>query len=129
MKSEENVSWLHSSATWSGDGDQPMPTPVRKGDNWYQCNVVVVNDMGVHARPASLIVGLSNKFKCDVTIHKDQEPVDGKSILQILSLSAEMGTPLLLETRGPDAEEAIKALSLLVASGFNERQSGPAEKS
>lgn len=97
-----------------------MPTPVRKGDNWFQCNVVVVNEMGIHARPASLFVGLSNKFNCDVTIHKGNEPVDGKSILQILSLSAEAGTPLMLETRGPDAQQAIEALCKLVVSGFSE---------
>lgn len=97
-----------------------MPTPVRKGDDWFQCDVVVVNEMGIHARPASLFVGLSNRFNCDVTIHKGAEPVDGKSILQILSLSAEMGTPLKLETRGPDAEAAIAELAKLIASGFCE---------
>lgn len=118
MKSEQNA--LHSSATWSENGDHPMPTPVRKGDNWFQCDVVVVNEMGIHARPASLLVGLSNKFDCDVTIVKGSEPVDGKSILQILSLSAEAGTPLRFETRGPDAEVAINELAKLVASGFSE---------
>jgi phosphocarrier protein len=82
--------------------------------------VEIVNEMGLHARPASAFVGLSNTFKSDVTIHKGSERVDGKSILQLLSLSAEVGTRLVLETRGPDAQEALEALCALVARGFNE---------
>lgn len=106
--------------TWSQNEVPTQGSPVRVSTDRFQMNVVIVNEMGLHARPASLFVELANKFTCEVTIFKGSEPVDGKSILQLLSLSAEAGTPLVLETRGPDAKVAVQALSDLVASGFNE---------
>lgn len=106
--------------TWSQNEVPKQGSPVRVSTDRFQMNVVIVNEMGLHARPASLFVELANKFTCEVTIHKGSEQVDGKSILQLLSLSAEAGTPLVLETRGPDAKVAVQALSDLVASGFNE---------
>lgn len=106
----------------SSNGQQGTPQPI--GDGHYRCEVMIVNEMGMHARPASLFVELANRFHSDVAIQKGNEAVDGKSILQLLSLSAEHGTPLVLETRGADAEAAVSALANLVASGFNEM--GPA---
>lgn len=94
--------------------------PYRIGPHHYQCVVQVVNDMGLHARPATLLVGSASKFACDVRVGKGSDRVDGKSILQLLSLCAESGTKLALETRGPDAEAAIEELVALVSSGFQE---------
>lgn len=98
--------------------------PQMVGDGHYRCEVLVINEMGMHARPASLFVELANQFSSEVAIQKGGDAVDGKSILQLLSLSAESGTPLVLEARGEDAEAAVLALANLVASGFNEM--GPA---
>ncbi|QDU63654.1 HPr-like protein Crh [Planctomycetes bacterium Pan216] len=102
------------------NGDAQGPTPVRVDANHYRSQVVIVNSMGLHARPASLFVERANCFESNVTIQKGSDEVDGKSILQLLSLSAEEGTALVLETRGPDAEAASISLSQLVASGFDE---------
>ena len=52
----------------------------------------VRNKMGVHARPAALIVQTANRFPCDVTLVKDGQPVNGKSIMGVLMLAAPMGT-------------------------------------
>lgn len=96
----------------------------RPGNNHFRCVVKVVNEMGLHARPASLLVELASQFASDVRIIKGNSSCDGKSILQLLSLSAEMGTPLTIETVGVDAEGAIRAVAGLVQNGFNEREAG-----
>jgi phosphocarrier protein len=94
--------------------------PVRLDADHYAIDVKVVNEMGLHARPASLVVGIATKFPCEITIQHGPKRVDGKSILQLLSLSAEMGTELKLETRGRDALEAIRQLAELVENGFHD---------
>jgi phosphocarrier protein len=100
--------------------EQAGPSPVRIGDDHYALEVTVVNEMGLHARPASLVVGIASKYPCEVSIQHGPKRVDGKSILQLLSLSAEMGTPLKLETRGDGALQAIQQLGELVENGFND---------
>ena len=113
-------------ATGYGDDvSRPDRSPRQIDMDHFQAELVVVNKMGLHARPATRFVELANKFECDVTIYKGGEKVDGKSILQLLSLSAEMTTRLLLETRGRGAEAAILALGDLVSSGFDEGEVSP----
>lgn len=90
------------------------------GANHYRCDVTIVNDMGLHARPATLFVKLANSFASEIVIRKGNNPVDGKSILQLFSLAAEVGTPLVLEAKGADAPAALTALAALIAAGFNE---------
>ena len=70
------------------------------------------------------MVGVASKYPCEIVIYSGSNKVDGKSILQLLSLSAEMGTKLKLETRGPGAREAIEALSRLVEQGFSDPPTG-----
>lgn len=100
--------------------EQKTPSPVQLGVDHYVCEVSVPNEMGLHARPASLVVGLTSKYECEVAIESGDLRVDAKSILQLLSLSAEMGTRLKLEARGNDALEAITALAELVRKGFHD---------
>jgi phosphocarrier protein HPr len=83
-------------------------------------NVVVGNAHGLHARPASLIMKLASRFQSKVELVKDHERVDGKSILEILTLGAAPGTNLIIEVTGPDAESALEALAQLFASNFAE---------
>ncbi len=109
-----------ASAERGDAGSCPIDGPVRVGADHYRSTVTIVNEMGLHARPASLFVELANRFDCDVALSKGRTRVDGKSILQLLSLSAEAGTKLVLETRGPEASPALAALARLVASGFQE---------
>ena len=89
--------------------------------------VVVSNPQGLHARPASLIMKLSNRFQSRIELVKGNERVDGKSILEILTLGATPGTNLVIEADGPDAESALEALAELFASDFAESYKEPTQ--
>ena len=81
-------------------------------------SVTITNPQGLHARPAYMLVELAGKFEATVTITKEGERVDGKSILEILSLGAPNGTELEIEASGPDAEMAVEALVELIQQDF-----------
>ncbi|QDU30586.1 Phosphocarrier protein HPr [Anatilimnocola aggregata] len=85
-----------------------------------QRTVVVANTQGFHARPAHLFVKLAMSYKCKVQIRKGNQVIDGKSILDLLTLGAGNGTQLQLQATGADAEEAVEALAQLVEGGFGE---------
>lgn len=82
--------------------------------------VKVVNKLGLHARPAALLVTTASKFKSQFFISKDSIRVNGKSIMGVMMLAAEMGTELILEVDGPDEAEAIEEIIKMIASGFDE---------
>lgn len=82
--------------------------------------VVVQNPQGLHARPADLFAKLAVQYQSKIEVIKDNERVDGKSILAILTLAAVEGTELTLEAVGCDANEAIDALATLVRQNFAE---------
>ena len=88
-------------------------------------SVIVVNPQGFHARPAHLFVKLAGSFQAHVEIAKGNEVINGKSILDLLTLGAGNGTTLTLRANGPDAEAAVEALAKLVEGGFGEM--APAE--
>lgn len=81
---------------------------------------MVGNAQGLHARPASLIVKLANQYQARIEFIKDNSRIDGKSILDILTLGAPQGTNLVIEADGPDAESALEALAALFTSNFGE---------
>jgi phosphocarrier protein len=80
----------------------------------------IVNQEGLHARPAARIVRLASQFNSDIEIAKDGLGVNGKSIMGVMMLAAECGSSILIRADGPDAEQAVEALTQLVASGFGE---------
>ena len=82
--------------------------------------VTVVNPQGFHARPAHLFVKLAASFQSQVEILKGNEIINGKSILDLLTLGAGNGTTLTLRASGPDAQAAVDALAELVEGGFGE---------
>lgn len=82
--------------------------------------VEIVNELGLHARPAALFVRQASKFKADIKIIKDGREADGKSILDIMMLTARRGTSICIQARGEDAGAAVESLSRLVKSGFHE---------
>ncbi len=82
--------------------------------------VEIVNELGLHARPAALFVRQASKFKADIKIIKDDREADGKSILDIMMLTARRGTNIVISADGEDAEAAVKALRQLVENGFHE---------
>lgn len=83
-------------------------------------NVQIVNKHGLHARPAAEIVKAASRFKCDITISRDDLEVNGKSIMGVMMLAAEFGASITLRATGPDADDALEALTALVASRFGE---------
>jgi phosphocarrier protein HPr len=80
----------------------------------------IVNRLGLHARAAAKLVHQASQFQSEVTIVKDNEEVDGKSILGILLLAAAQGTEITLRCEGSDEEEALTALAGLIAGRFGE---------
>lgn len=86
--------------------------------------VTVINPEGLHARPAYMFVELATKFDAQIEVIKENERIDGKSILSILTLGAEQGTELSLLATGPDAEDAVNQLARLFADGFPGRENG-----
>jgi phosphocarrier protein len=80
----------------------------------------IVNQEGLHARPAARIVRLANGFAAEIQLAKDGLEVNGKSIMGVMMLAAECGSSILIRANGPDAEQAVQALAELVASGFGE---------
>ncbi len=82
--------------------------------------VTIKNKLGLHARASSAFVKLSGKFKADVTLRKDEQVVNGKSILGIMTLAAGKGSQLVLTTNGVDADQAMQELAGLIDDGFGE---------
>lgn len=80
----------------------------------------VVNALGLHARAAAQLVKVANKFQCDVTVTKDGQNVNGKSIMGVLMLAATHGSTIVVKTDGEDATPAMDALAKLIAEGFGE---------
>ena len=80
----------------------------------------IVNQEGLHARPAARIVRLASSFASDIELAKDGVDVNGKSIMGVMMLAAECGSSIIIRAKGPDAEQAVQALAELVASGFGE---------
>jgi phosphotransferase system HPr (HPr) family protein len=90
--------------------------------NCTSARVTITNKLGLHARPAMVFVELAGKFKSDVTVRRcdASDPVDGKSIMQMMMLAATQGTEIELSANGEDAEEALSELVALVESKFGE---------
>lgn len=80
----------------------------------------IVNRLGLHARAAAKLVHLASRYDSRVTLVKDGDEVDAKSILGILLLAAAQGTRLTLRTDGADEEEALAAVAGLIADRFEE---------
>jgi phosphotransferase system HPr (HPr) family protein len=85
-----------------------------------KADVTIENELGLHARPAMTFVELANQYKSDIRISKDDQTVDGKSIMQVMMLAATQGTDLEISAEGSDAEEAIAALQKLIENKFEE---------
>lgn len=80
----------------------------------------IVNQDGLHARPAAQIVKLANSFSSNIELIKDGVSVNGKSIMGVMMLAAEFGSSINIRAHGPDDQQAVEALVRLVESGFGE---------
>jgi phosphocarrier protein len=81
---------------------------------------VIGNKLGLHARPAAVFVQTANRFEASVEVQKEDIKIDGKSIMGIMTLAAEMGSSILVRVTGRDATEAMEALAKLIGSNFGE---------
>lgn len=80
--------------------------------------VTIVNPLGMHARPAGLLVKVALQFQCEVHILKNGHRVNAKSIMGLLTLAAAQGTRLTVICKGHDARQAMDAVRALIESGF-----------
>lgn len=80
----------------------------------------IINKRGLHARASAKFVEMASKFRSEITVVKDDNSVSGRSIMGLMMLAAAKGTVVELIARGPDAREAIAALTSLIAARFHE---------
>ncbi len=80
--------------------------------------VVVQNQVGLHARPATFFIQKANEFKSSIWVEKDERRVNAKSLLGVLSLGIVGNTEIKIIVDGVDEKEALNALIALVESGF-----------
>lgn len=83
-------------------------------------DVVVENQVGLHARPATFFIQKANEFKSSIWVEKEERRANAKSLLGVLSLGIMGGTQIRLIAGGTDEQEAVEALAKLVESGFAE---------
>ena len=82
--------------------------------------VVINNQVGLHARPATFFIQKANEFKSSIWVEKEERRVNAKSLLGVLSLGIVKGTTVTIIADGADEEEAIETLSALIDSDFSE---------
>ena len=88
----------------------------------HRASLEIRNRLGLHARAAALLVQTASRFDAEVTIAKDGQVVNGRSIMGVMMLAAEQGSHIEVETSGPDARAALDAITNLVANKFNESE-------
>ena len=76
--------------------------------------LTIINKLGVHARPAALFVKTANRYECEISVEKDGEKVNGKSIMGLMMLAAGPGSKLTVHAEGDDAAKAVNDLEILV---------------
>jgi len=92
----------------------------KEGQETVERTFVIGNKLGLHARPAAIFVQTANRFESSVEVQKEDLKIDGKSIMGIMTLAAEMGASIIVRTTGKDALAALDALAKLIESNFGE---------
>lgn len=106
----------------SPTGDVPPVAGVPDGGDEQRLtrNLFIQNQLGMHARPCGKFVRISQRFQAQITVEKDGDEVNGKSIMGLMMLAAGQGTKLRVTAEGPDARAAINELEHLVQNRFDE---------
>lgn len=86
----------------------------------FSKEVLVSNQVGLHARPATFFIQKANEFKSGIWVEKDERRVNAKSLLGVLSLGIARGVNITILAEGPDEEQAVSALIELISSNFAE---------
>ncbi|MDQ8727298.1 HPr family phosphocarrier protein [Bradyrhizobium sp. LHD-71] len=82
--------------------------------------IPITNKRGLHARASAKFVQMAERFKADITVTRNNETVGGNSIMGLMMLSAGPGSSVIVSATGPEAREAIEALTTLVTTKFGE---------
>ena len=82
--------------------------------------IVVVNRLGLHARPAAMFVRIASRYRTEVWVDKEGEQVNGKSIMGLMMLAAGQGSKLHIRCEGHEATQAMRDLEELIKAGFDE---------
>ena len=90
--------------------------PARK----LEKELTIVNRLGLHARPAAMFVRIASRHRAEIWVSKEEEEINGKSIMGLMMLAAGQGSKLRIRCEGPDADKAMEELEELIKSGFNE---------
>ncbi len=85
-----------------------------------RAEALIVNKLGLHARPSAKITQVASKFAAEVWMSKGGRRINAKSIMGVMMLAAAKGSTLVVEADGPDEDAAIEALLELIAAGFGE---------
>jgi phosphocarrier protein len=80
----------------------------------------IVNRLGLHARPAAMFVRIASRHRAEIWVSKEEEEINGKSIMGLMMLAAGQGSKLRIRCEGPDADKAMEELEELIKAGFNE---------
>ncbi|MDD7305641.1 MAG: HPr family phosphocarrier protein [Peptoniphilaceae bacterium] len=80
----------------------------------YEEKVKIANEIGLHARPASMFIREAVKYPCDINVVKDGRSYNAKSIMSVLSMSANKGDEIIVRAHGDSDEQAVKALVDLI---------------
>ncbi len=83
--------------------------------------IIIKNELGLHARPAAMLVKLSTSFDSEVELEVNGIKVNAKSIMGVLMLGANQGTEVIIRTTGEDEEQALKEIKQLFEDGFGEK--------
>ena len=86
----------------------------------FSKEVVVQNQVGLHARPATFFIQKANEFKSSIWVEREERKVNAKSLLGVLSLGITKGTTINIIADGADEEDAVEALIKLITSNFTE---------
>lgn len=83
-------------------------------------NFVITNRLGLHARAAAKLTQVASRFPCEVTVGRDGQSANAKSVMGVLLLCGAQGTSLEVEAVGEQAEEAVREIGLLINDKFGE---------
>ena len=87
-----------------------------------ETSVIITNQVGLHARPARLLVQTAAQFRSQIQLRHGEKTANAKSILGVLTLGAALGDTITLLAEGEDAEEALKVLADLIYRKFDEEE-------
>lgn len=82
--------------------------------------IEVINKLGLHARPAAMLVQTASKFKCEIRLRKEEVEANAKSILGVMMLAAEVGSSVTVWAQGEDEQQATDAIVKLFEEKFGE---------